>query len=325
MRWQYKQRRIEVNIVVEVVNLDQIKSILPKLDLIKEIEAGFVAYSEGRVVVPPVGELNFESPPGDVHIKYGYIKNDDIYVIKIASGFYANKDIDLPTGNGMMLVFKQSTGQPIAILYDECYLTDIRTAVAGAVTAKYLSPRNVKNIGIVGTGVQARLQLRYLKDIIDCHNVVVWGRSQQALLSYKEEMVVHGYQITTTMNMNDVIDCCQLIVTCTPSESSLINAVRPGTHITAIGSDTVNKRELSSDVMLQADLIVADSKAQSQMRGEIYQALKDGNSLDNITELGQIISGKDKGRFNQDHVTIADLTGVAVQDIQISKAVLKNL
>ena len=244
MRWQYKQRRIEVNIVVEVVNLDQIKSILPKLDLIKEIEAGFVAYSEGRVVVPPVGELSFESPPGDVHIKYGYIKNDDIYVIKIASGFYANKDIDLPTGNGMMLVFKQSTGQPIAILYDECYLTDIRTAVAGAVTAKYLSPRNVKNIGIVGTGVQARLQLRYLKDIIDCHNVVVWGRSQQALLSYKEEMVVHGYQITTTMNMNDVIDCCQLIVTCTPSESSLINAVRPGTHITAIGSDTVNKREI---------------------------------------------------------------------------------
>ena len=138
-------------------------------------------------------------------------------------------------------------------------------------------------------------------------------------------MVVHGYQITTKMNMNDVIDCCQLIVTCTPSESFLINAVRPGTHITAIGSDTVNKRELSSDVMLQADLIVADSKAQSQMRGEIYQALKDGNSLDNITELGQIISGKDKGRFNQDHVTIADLTGVAVQDIQISKAVLKNL
>ena len=154
---------------MEVVNLDQIKSILPKLDLIKEIEAGFVAYSEGRVVVPPVGELSFESPPGDVHIKYGYIKNDDIYVIKIASGFYANKDIDLPTGNGMMLVFKQSTGQPIAILYDECYLTDIRTAVAGAVTAKYLSPRNVKNIGIVGTGVQARLQLRYLKAVSYTH------------------------------------------------------------------------------------------------------------------------------------------------------------
>lgn len=310
---------------MEVVSLDRIKSVLPKLDLIEEIEAGFVAYSEGMIVVPPVGELSFESPPGDVHIKYGYIKQDDVYVVKIASGFYANKDIGLPTGNGMMLVFKQSTGQPVAILHDECYLTDIRTAVAGAVAAKYLSPSNVKTIGIVGTGVQARLQLRYLKDIVNCRNVIVWGRNQKALLRYEKEMSVYEYQIKTTTNMSDIVEHCQLIVTCTPSERSLINAVRPGTHITAIGSDTVSKRELSSDVMLQADMIVTDSKDQSRIRGEIYQVLKDGNSLDSITELGQIISGKIEGRISQEHITIADLTGVAVQDIQISKAVLKNL
>ena len=310
---------------MEVVSLDRIKSVLPKLDLIEEIEAGFVAYSEGMIVVPPVGELSFESPPGDVHIKYGYIKEDDVYVIKIASGFYANKNIGLPTGNGMMLVFKQSTGQPVAILHDECYLTDVRTAVAGAVAAKYLSPSNVKTIGIVGTGVQARLQLRYLKDIVNCRNVIVWGRNQKALLRYEKEMSVYEYQIKTTTNMSDIVEHCQLIVTCTPSERSLINAVRPGTHITAIGSDTVSKRELSSDVMLQADMIVTDSKDQSRIRGEIYQVLKDGNSLDSITELGQIISGKIEGRISQEHITIADLTGVAVQDIQISKAVLKNL
>ena len=310
---------------MEVVSLDRIKSVLPKLDLIEEIEAGFVAYSEGMIVVPPVGELSFESPPGDVHIKYGYIKQDDVYVVKIASGFYANKDIGLPTGNGMMLVFKQSTGQPVAILHDECYLTDIRTAVAGAVAAKYLSPSNVKTIGIVGTGVQARLQLRYLKDIVNCRNVIVWGRNQKALLRYEKEMSVYEYQIKTTTNISDIVEHCQLIVTCTPSERSLINAVRPGTHITAIGSDTVSKRELSSDVMLQADMIVTDSKDQSRIRGEIYQVLKDGNSLDSITELGQIISGKIEGRISQEHITIADLTGVAVQDIQISKAVLKNL
>ena len=310
---------------MEVVSLDRIKSVLPKLDLIKEIEAGFIAYSEGMIVVPPVGELSFESPPGDVHIKYGYIKEDDVYVVKIASGFYANKNIGLPTGNGMMLVFKQSTGQPVAILHDECYLTDVRTAVAGAVAAKYLSPSNVKTIGIVGTGVQARLQLRYLKDIVNCRNVIVWGRNQKALLRYEKEMSVYEYQITTTTNISDIVEHCQLIVTWTPSERSLITAVRPGTHITAIGSDTVSKRELSSDVMLQADMIVTDSKDQSRIRGEIYQVLKDGNSLDGITELGQIISGKIEGRVSQEHITIADLTGVAVQDIQISKAVLKNL
>ena len=282
---------------MEVVSLDRIKSVLPKLDLIEEIEAGFVAYSEGMIVVPPVGELSFESPPGDVHIKYGYIKEDDVYVVKIASGFYANKNIGLPTGNGMMLVFKQSTGQPVAILHDECYLTDVRTAVAGAVAAKYLSPSNVKTIGIVGTGVQARLQLRYLKDIVNCRNVIVWGRNQKALLRYEKEMSMYEYQITTTTNISDIVEHCQLIVTCTPSERSLINAVRPGTHITAIGSDTVSKRALSSVVMLQADMIVTDCEDQSRIRGEIYQVLKDGNSLDGITDLGQIISGKIFSKF----------------------------
>ena len=77
-----------------------------------------------------------EDPPGDVHIKYGYIKGHDYYVIKIASGFYGNKEFGLPPGNGMMLMFSQKTGEPVAIQYDEAYLTDIRTAVAGTISAK---------------------------------------------------------------------------------------------------------------------------------------------------------------------------------------------
>ena len=310
---------------MQIISLERIKSILPKVDLISEIEAGFAAYSNGLVVVPPVGELSFQSPPGDVHIKYGYIKGDEIYVIKIASGFYKNTSIGLPAGNGMMLVFNQKTGQPVAILQDECYLTDIRTAVAGAITAKYLSPKNVEYIGIVGTGIQARLQLRYLKEIIDCNNVITWGRSPDSLSSYKEAMSRYGYQITTTANINDVIDRCQLIITCTPSEDAIIDKINPGTHITAMGSDTVSKRELSSNVLLQADMVVTDSRAQSKERGEIYQASKDGFSINDTLELGEIISGASKGRTDQEQITVADLTGVAVQDIQISKAILENL
>ena len=310
---------------MQIISLERIKSILPKVDLISEIEAGFAAYSNGLVVVPPVGELIFQSPPGDVHIKYGYIKGDEIYVIKIASGFYKNTSIGLPVGNGMMLVFNQKTGQPVAILQDECYLTDIRTAVAGAITAKYLSPKNVDCIGIVGTGTQARLQLRYLKEIIDCNSVINWGRSPDSLSSYKEAMNGYGYQITTTTNIDDVVNHCQLIITCTPSEEALIDKINPGTHITAMGSDTVSKRELSSSILLQADMVVTDSRAQSKERGEIYQASKDGFSVNNTSELGEIISGTSKGRTSQAQITIADLTGVAVQDIQISKAILENL
>ncbi len=311
---------------MRVVSLDEIKTVLPKVDLISDIETGFASYSRGEVVVPPVGEMHFESPPGDVHIKYGYINNDEIYVIKIASGFFQNTDMGLPNGNGMMLVFNQKTGQPIAILQDEAYLTDVRTAVAGAICAKYISPKKVDGIGIVGTGVQAKMQLEYLKDIIDCRKAIVWGRSEASLLKYVADMKDSEFDIAITQNIDDVVDGCQLIVTCTPAERPLISRVNPGTHITAMGSDTLSKQELDSSILLEADLVVADSKSQCEIRGEIHQAIKsDRFSMDTVVELGEIINGDKEGRTSEKQITVADLTGVAVQDIQISKAVLEHL
>ena len=167
---------------MEILSLKQIKTALPSVDLFSEIEAGFEAYSQDKAVVPPVGELVMKDPPGDVHIKYGYIAGDDYYVIKIASGFYENAALGLPTGNGMMLLFRQSTGEPLAVLQDEAYLTDIRTAVAGAIAARYLAPDEVSRIGIIGTGTQARLQLEYLQPVSDCREVLVWGRSDDKLV-----------------------------------------------------------------------------------------------------------------------------------------------
>ena len=146
-----------------VVTLAEIRKALDAIDPLPLIEAGFAAYSRGEVVVPPVGELEFDDPPGDVHIKYGYIKGDDVYVIKIASGFVDNPQRGLPSGDGLMLVFSQKTGVLEAVLLDEGYLTNLRTAVAGAVVAKYLAPRNVPAVGIVGAGVQGRMQLEWLR------------------------------------------------------------------------------------------------------------------------------------------------------------------
>jgi len=310
---------------MRIFSLDEIKSVLAKINLVQEIEKGFAAYSKGDVIVPPVGELHFDSPPGDVHIKYGYIKNDEVYVIKIASGFFHNTNLGLPNGHGMMLIYDQKTGEPKAILNDESFLTDVRTAVAGAISAKYLAPSKVKHIGIIGTGVQARMQLEYLNGIIDCKSVIVWGRNEKSLIKYKKDFSKSNFDITITKNINDIIERCQLIVTCTPSDTPIVTKVNPGTHITAMGSDTLTKQEIASSILFQADLVVADSRSQCEDRGEIHQAIKDGFSMKDVVEIGDIIQGKAKQRENDKQITIADHTGVAVQDIQISKAVLKYL
>jgi ornithine cyclodeaminase len=312
---------------MQILTLDQIKKALPSVELMEDIEKGFVAYSQGKAVVPPVGELVLQDPPGDVHIKYGYLKGDDYYVIKIASGFYENAKLGLPTSNGMMLMFRQKTGQPVAAMLDEGYLTDIRTAIAGAIAAKYLAPSKVKRIGIVGTGMQARLQLEYLGPVSDCREVLVWGRDQGRLKACVEDMAKFDFAVATTMDAEEITESCNLIVTTTASTAPILaGKVRPGTHITAMGSDTHDKQELDASILQSADLIVADSIVQCLERGEIHQALKVG-AIDEgeIVELGSIVAGDIEGRTSGEQITIADLTGVAVQDIQITKAVFESV
>jgi ornithine cyclodeaminase len=309
---------------MKILSLDQIKSALPSVDLMSEIEEGFVAYSQGRAVVPPIGELIMQDPPGEVHIKYGYITGDDYYVIKIASGFFENPKLGLPSSNGLMLVFSQKTGTLEAALLDEGHLTDIRTAVAGAITAKYLAPSNVERIGIVGAGMQARLQLEYLEAVTDCRDVLVWAPSQDEFAAYQRDMSEKGFHVSTTTDADDIMASCKLIVTTTPATEPILSGqVQPGTHITAMGSDTPDKQELDADILRQADLVVADSIAQCLERGEICQALKSNAIAEaDLVELGSIIAGDAAGRESDDQVTVADLTGVAVQDIQVSKAVI---
>lgn len=309
-----------------ILNRASIENLIEGVDLSSLIVKGFIAYSKGKVVVPPIGELTFKDPPGDVHIKYGYIKGDRYYVIKIASGFWENDKYGIPNGQGMMLLFNQKTGQPEALLHDEAILTDIRTAVAGQICASSMA-NEINCIGVIGTGVQARLQVEYLQSITQCRDIVVWGRNSDKVRKYKKDMEGKGFIVTIKSTVKDVCKVCNLIITTTASKDPIIfkKDLQPGTHITAVGADAVGKRELGDGVINLANTVAADSLVQCIERGEISYALsKNEIKKDQICELGHILSGKSVGRKNINHITIADLTGVAVQDVQIATAVFES-
>lgn len=268
----------------------------------------------------------FQQPPGDVHIKYGYIINYDYYVIKIASGFYENAQYNLPSSNGIMLIFCRKTGSTLAILCDEGHLTDLRTAAAGAIVAKHLAPKNISAIGIIGTGTQAKLQLLYLKKALKCRNAIIWGRHEDKLEQFKNSMEKESFTIKTTQTIEEVTSNCQLIVTTTPASSPLLSSdqILPGTHITAVGADSPNKQELDPYILQKADIIVADSITQCLERGEISHAVKNNIiQKESLYELGNIICSKNNGRTSDAQITIADLTGLAVQDIAIATIIYK--
>ena len=304
------------------LNWDEIKPLIAKMDINDAMRNAFIEYSNGNAVIPPVGELIMQQPPGEVHIKYGYIKGGSHYVIKIASGFPNNQKENIKPGQGMMLLFDIQTGMPEAILIDDANLTDIRTAIAGAITSQALSNQDLESLTIIGTGVQARYQAIHISKLMKIKTVRVWGRDPEKAKQLKEEL--SDIEIIVEEDIEKLIKESELIITTTSSKEPLIQSdwVKPGTHITAVGSDTPEKCELDPNLLSVADLVVADSLEQNLIRGEIHQALK--RSLidsDSIVELGDIFSGLRPGRKQKDYITIADLTGVAVQDLVIAQAV----
>ena len=318
----------------EVLKLDEIKQLIDVPTLIQAIEDGFVLYSEDKVVVPPVGFLNFKEPPGDVHIKYGYVKGDDVYVLKVASGFYDNEKLGVPFADGVILVFSQQTGHLKMVLHDQCWLTDMRTAAAGAVAARHLAPKNVSCIGIVGTGAQARMQLELLKDIVDCQQCLVWGRDAGKVEKMIGDLQANatiqdwGLELKAATDINELASTCNLIVTTTSAREPLIRAdqVQPGTHITAMGSDDHGKQELEAELLAKADRVVADSISQCVDHGECFHAVENKMLEESsILELGNVIKNPELGRSSEDQITVVDLTGVAIQDIQIAKMVNQSM
>ncbi|MDN3504105.1 MAG: deaminase [Rhabdochlamydiaceae bacterium] len=307
---------------MKVLSLQQIKSAIDIKDAIELQEQGFKLYSEKKVDVPPVGYINFGDDVGDVHIKSGWVQGDDIFVVKIMGAYHKNRiNLGIENAQGSLLAFDAQTGVLKALLNDEGYLTNLRTAIAGLIVAKRLAPKKVTSIGILGTGVQARLQLELLKHFTDCKRVYLWGRTKTNLNKCRLDMQKLGFDVTLASSPKEVAQSCNLIVTTTPSTEPLLmlEDIQQGTHITAVGADSPGKQELDPRIIERADLICVDSKDQCLDHGEISNAPNIGEN--DIQELGELLKSNELYERDKMDITIADLTGVSVQDIQIVKAI----
>lgn len=310
---------------MKILSLEQIKKALSIPKVLRAIEQGFIVYSRGEAVIPPVASLHFEDPLGDCHIKYGYEKKGQFYVVKIASGFYENPLHGFPSNNGLMLLFDKRTGNPVCILLDEGYLTDIRTAAAGYVAAKCLAPKNITCIGIVGTGAQAYYQLKFLTFATSCRRAMIWGRDPEKAKKLAKRFDMNEWSIDTPNHLEELTAECNFIVTTTASTHPLLFAeqIKPGTHITAMGADDIGKQELDEKIFIKADKVIVDSRKQCVEVGDVSYALKKGLiRIDKLVELGEVLMNPSLGRSSENQITVCDLTGIAIQDLFIAESIL---
>ncbi|MFC0336471.1 ornithine cyclodeaminase [Kushneria avicenniae] len=306
--------------IQEVVELDQAA--------LEAVEAGFRALGQGRVVQPPILSMAIEESNGEVDVKTAHIRGNERFAIKVSPGFFDNPLIGLPSLNGLMIVFSAKTGLVEAVLFDEGYLTDIRTALAGAIAAKHLARKDSRRAAVIGAGVQAELQVAALKLVRDIDTVDVWARDTDRAEAYAARMRARFEGLTVNVH-GDIESACReadVIITTTPSKSPLLKAehLSNGVHVTAMGSDSPEKRELDVSVMTRADAFVVDTRAQSETNGELK--VWAGNTVPfEAHEMGQVIAAGSSPRIGRDQITVCDLTGTGVQDTAIAGFALKRL
>ena len=292
---------------------------------VEAIRQAFHADGEGRTRVPPAINLDIPAYRGEFHVKTAYISGVPLIAVKVASGFYDNAARGLPTGSGLMMVFDATTGLPVALLRDNGFLTDIRTGAAGAIAAEVLARKEIDVVGVVGSGVQARHQIRCLRVVRHFRHVVAWSPTRERLDAYCDELRAEGYDVRAARNVEEVSAVADVLVTTTPSRQPLVRAewLRSGMHVTAVGSDSPGKQELEAGCLRRADLVVVDRLSQCAAFGELSSALAaDAISPRNVIELGAIVAGRAAGRTTDEQITIADLTGVGFQDTAIAAAAL---
>jgi ornithine cyclodeaminase len=303
------------------VNILEYSEITKGVDLgvaIEVMRQALLAQASGECDTPMPMHLDIEPTRGEVHIKASARRGAPYYVVKVASGFPDNSSKGLSTGNGLMMLFSAETGQAEAILLDQGYLTDVRTAAVTALMARELGRRD-KTIGILGSGIQARLQVDLHREVLDLEQVWIWGRTPAHVTACAVDLRDRhpDLMISIADSPSQVAEMSRLVVTVTASHEPLLSSddVRSGTLISAVGSDSPGKHELDPRLLDRAEVLIVDSRVQCEKLGELQHAPE---HADRAVEAGDFC--RSPLTPSAEAVVVCDFTGLGVEDLFIATA-----
>jgi ornithine cyclodeaminase len=302
--------------LMRILELPEIRRSLVYSEIIGCMRDALIANSRGECDTPMPMHLDIARAHGEVHIKSSYRRGGRYFALKTASTFPENAARGLATGNGMMLLSSAETGEPVALLADAGHLTDVRTAAAAAMAARELE-RTDETIGILGSGIQARLQVQMHAGILNLKRILIWGRTpERAAECWRDlQSLLPRAEVRVAASPAEVARETRLIVTCTASRTPLLQAcdVLPGTLISAVGADSAGKQELDPEILRRAGLLLVDSRRQCEKLGELQHA---PGEWERAVEIGTFCDGP---RGRQDGITICDFTGLGVEDLYIAE------
>ncbi|MGW0806553.1 hypothetical protein [Nonomuraea sp. NPDC002799] len=314
---------------IRVLRENDVRALLDADGAREAVRGAFLALAEERAVLPDVMHFDFLDTRGEVHVKGAWLgPGHDLWTVKAATGFADNPKLGLPVVGGLSLVLSARTGLPDTLILDNGWLTELRTGAAGGLAAELLARPGPARVAILGTGQQTQFQLEAVLRVRPVEHVVLWGRDSGRAAERAASLSAEcGVTVDVADSAESAVRDATLVITATAAREPVLQAawIAPGTHITAMGSDLPAKQELAAGLLARADVLVADDIAQAATQGELHHALEAGVvRRDSVISLGALVAGTHPGRTDDDQITIADLTGVGVQDAAVASAVVRR-
>jgi ornithine cyclodeaminase len=274
---------------------------------IEAMRHAFRALAEGTVVAPNEFVMN---TPGDVHVKGAYLQGSKWVVFKLAAAGF-------PSGgnSGCFLILSADSGEIHTFVNDGGWMTEARTAAAGALSIDLLARKDASTVAIIGAGIQAGFQLDALRSIRNIGEVRIAARSVERVRTFAS-----SHNAKPCSSIIEAIDGADIVLCATTSREVIVDRVAPGTHVTSIGVDMVGKRELSAALIEAADVVAVDDIDLSKTVGILQTSVRT-----TAVTLGDILLKRAYGRVNDEQITVAGLSGLGVQDAAIAEVLIAQL
>jgi len=310
--------------MVLILNRADVISLLDMKDCMNVVEKAFAELSNKTCILPL--RIGITPPDGLALYMPAYLKESQALACKVVSVYKNNPSkYNLPTTIGKVLLQNPETGDVICIM-DGGYLTAVRTGAASGVATKYLA-RERRNLtaGIFGAGVQAKMQLWAVCEARNISKAFVYDVNEAATAKFIEEMQKKlNIKIIAAKNPEDVLEA-DIICTATSAPTPLFDGdkVKAGTHINGIGSHTPTARELDTKIIKRSKFVGDSKEACFNEAGDIILPIKEGEITEShfYAELGEIVTGKKKGRENNNEITLFKSNGLAIQDVATAKLI----
>jgi ornithine cyclodeaminase len=288
------------------------------------VTAAFRDLSEGTARINPV-VISAGCSQGDAFsIKSGVAASSRILGLKVGSYWPRNDRRGIPRHSSSILLLDPDSGRARAFIAAN-RLNGFRTAAADAVAVDTLARKDAATLSIIGAGHQARFEVAAIRRVRPIQRVLIASRSGRSADVWAGELRAEGIAAVAV----DVESACRqadILVTVTPSRAPIFaaNWIRPGTHVSSMGSDQAGKQELPTQLLASAALF-ADLPAQSVVIGEFqHAAALIASGEQRVVAIGEVIRGLHPGRRDGSEITVFDSSGVALQDLYLAAEIVER-